>query len=80
MSLIEAVQSFSQAGVMDVIRKVSGMMVKCNEANAFAIYGLTLHDCMLAMKTQELSAESPGVISFQKSKCFSRKLKAAAEC
>ena len=61
LSLIAAVTGFSTDGVIDVIRKLVKNMVENQKPDLYAIYQLSIHDCLQAMKTDQIDENNPGV-------------------
>lgn len=59
--LIAAVTGFSTDGVIDVIRKLVSNMVSNQKPDLYAIYSLSIHDCLHAMKDETITEESAGV-------------------
>jgi len=59
--LIAAVTGFSTDGVIDVIRKLVKNMVENQKPDLYAIYQLSIHDCLQAMKTDQIDENNPGV-------------------
>lgn len=58
--LIAAVTGFSTDGVIDVIRKLVNNMVSNQKADLYAIYALSIHDCLQAMKQDVIDETSAG--------------------